>query len=143
MCSTNFPSAHNRKPRFSSGRFPMRQRAERQNGEKSSLCGGVNHRAQGSRHRSGAGLGPAYDLLSISTAAWATSAHDESSGVAGCRRPLTHRCGQTVQDSGQCHRHDLETAHGRGTELSSSETSGVDGRSLSRSGICGWKTIEN
>ena len=107
-CARQTSQAHNRKPRLSSVRFPMRQRAGRQNGEKSSLCGGVNNRGTWKPPPVWSGIGTGSRPLSISTAALATSAHDESSGVAVCRRPLTHGCGQTVQESGQCHRSNLK-----------------------------------
>lgn len=80
-------------------------------------------------------LGPSVDLLSLSTTPRATSAHHESREIPLCLRSTADRCGQAAQEGCPGHRLHLEHAHSGGTDVPTGETSGTDGRRLSRNEV--------
>jgi hypothetical protein len=84
---------------------------------------------------SGGGLGPARGLLPISAATLAASADHEPRGVAVCGGSIAHRCRQALPSGEECYGGHLEDTVSRGTDVPSSETSGVD------AGRVSWKDV--
>jgi hypothetical protein len=79
-----------------------------------------------------------HGLLSVSTAALATSADDQLRGITVCRRSIASRCGQAISTRPKCHGGHLEDAISRGTNVPSGETSRVDARRVSRRDVRRW-----
>lgn len=82
---------------------------------------GAENGRQGTRSR----LGTDAHVLPVSQGALGAPAHEQSDRIALCRLAAADRCGEAVQEGGQCYGGHLEDAAGRPATLPATARLGV------------------